>query len=522
MIKFWRKVPQLILIGMTVMACSGVNASSSDSVLETPLADQTTSVPASVGEPSGIASEKPEPGARPQNEITPSPDEHSTFPSTGTSQQSASRTQYQLHAVLDYENHHLKVEQNILYTNRSQDTLEDLLLVVEPSRYPDAFHLQSITWPDGQPVEYERDIGQVRVTLSQPLAPENPVQINLSYELALPSPDSDYYGRPVPFGYSPRQTNLVDWYPFLPPYVDGQGWLVHQAGFFGEHLVYPAADFHVSIELSSPNPDLVIAASAPAEQDGNTYGYHHLKARNFAWSVSHVYQVTEEQVGDVRVLSYAFPNHNEAGEAALETTSQALALYTQLFGPYPHKTLSVVEADFLDGMEYDGLYYLSHAFYNLYGGTQGEYLVAIAAHETAHQWFFGLVGSDQALEPWLDEALCTYSERLYYENISAQALDWWYQYRINYYQPRGWVDGSIYNPEGYRAYRDAIYLNGALFLDELRRLIGDRVFFELLADYVSQYSGSIANEEAFFNLLKNHTQADLTNLLGKYFADKDW
>jgi hypothetical protein len=394
--------------------------------------------------------------------------------------------------------------------------------VVEPSRYPDVFHLQSITLPDGQPVEYERDIGQVRLTLSQPLAPENRVQINLSYELALPSPDSDYYGRPVPFGYSPRQTNLVDWYPFLPPYIDGQGWLVHQAGFFGEHLVYPAADFQVSIQLSSPNPDLVIAASAPAEQDGNIYRYHHLKARNFAWSASHVYQVTEEQVGDVRVLSYAFPNHNEAADAALQTTSQALALYTQLFGPYPHKTLSVVEADFLDGMEYDGLYYLSHAFYNLYGGTQGEYLVAIAAHETAHQWFFGLVGNDQALEPWLDEALCTYSERLYYENISARALDWWYQYRINYYQPRGWVDGNIYNPEGYRAYRDAVYLNGALFLDELRSLMGDSAFFELLKDYVSQYSGSIANEEAFFNLLENHTQADLTNLLGKYFANKVW
>jgi hypothetical protein len=520
--RFWRKFAQLILIGMILMACSGVNPSSGDPVLEPSLPDQTTPVSATVGEPSAIDSETPEPGAQPQDGITPTPGETPLSQSEGALQASTSRTHYQIDAVLDYDNHHLVVEQSILYTNQSQDSLHDLLLVVEPSRYPEVFYLQSITWPDGQPVEYERDIGQVRVTIPQPLAPGTQIQINLAYELALPSPDSDFYGRPVPFGYSSRQTNLVDWYPFLPPYIDGQGWLLHEAGFFGEQLVYPLADFQVSIQLSRPNPDLVIATSASAEKDGQTYRYHHLKARNFAWSASHTYQVTEEQIGDVTVLSYAFPNHTEAGEAALKTTSQALALFSQLFGPYPHKTLSVVEADFLDGMEYDGLYFLSNAFYNLYGGTQGEYLVAIAAHETAHQWFFGLVGNDQALEPWLDEALCTYSERLYYENISAQALDWWYQYRVNYYQPRGWVDGSIYNPEGYRAYRDAVYLNGALFLDELRGLMGDSAFFELFKDYVSQNSGSIATEEAFFDLMKKYPRIGLTNLIEKYFADAHW
>lgn len=517
-----KKIAALILLGLAVTACSAVNLSSGDPDLDPTLQLQTSPGPTSVREPSASASQTLDPGAQPQNDLGPSSNGDSLSASSETSQQGASRTQYQLDAVLDYENHHLEVEQSIIFTNESQDTLHDLLLVVEPSRYPDVFHLQSITWPDGQPVEHQRDIGQLRVDLPEPLAPQHRIQINLVYELALPSPDSDFYGRPVPFGYSSRQTNLVDWYPFLPPYIDGQGWLLHQAGFFGEHLVYPVADFQVSIQLSSPNPDLVMAASAPAEQDGPWYRYSHLKARNFAWSASHIYQVTEEQVGDVQILSYAFPNHGHAGEAALKTTSQALALYSQLFAPYPHKTLTVVEADFLDGMEYDGLYFLSNAFYNLYGGTQAEYLVAIAAHETAHQWFFALVGNDQALNPWLDEALCTYSERLYYENISAEALDWWYQYRINYYQPRGWVDGSIYNPEGYRAYRDAVYLNGALFLDELRNLMGDSAFFELLKNYVSQYSGDIANEDAFFNLVKNHTKVDLTYLLEEYFADKNW
>ena len=86
----------------------------------------------------------------------------------------------------------------------------------------------------------------------------------------------------------------------------------------------------------------------------------------------------------------------------------------------------MVEADFLDGMEYDGLYFLSKGFYNLYSGGPADYLTAIAAHETSHQWWYSAIGNDQALEPWLDEALATYSERLFYENLHPEGLVWWW------------------------------------------------------------------------------------------------
>jgi aminopeptidase N len=143
---------------------------------------------------------------------------------------------------------------------------------------------------------------------------------------------------------------------------------------------------------------------------------------------------------------------------------------------------------------------------------------AIAAHETSHQWWYGLVGNDQALEPWLDEALATYSERLYYERLHPEALDWWWAYRINYYEPRGWVDGSIYNPEGYRAYRDAVYLNGAEFLEALRDQIGDQAFLAILKQYATENARQIATGEDFFHLLKPYAGEDLTHLIARYFA----
>jgi len=427
-------------------------------------------------------------------------------------------TQYDLRAILNYARHHLTVDEHITYTNRSGEPIDNLLLIVEPARYPGVFQLNSLSWSDSQPIlDYTREIGLIHIPLVEPLPPNESLRLSLSYELNLPSPSPSYYGRPVPFGYSSRQANLVDWYPFIPPYIPGEGWVAHTAGSFGEHLVYEVADFEVEIQLSNPNPDLIIAASAPAETAGEVQRYQMYGARNFSWSASDQYILSTTTVDSVAVLSYYFPVHAEAGEAVLQTTAEALVLYNTLFGSYPRKTLTVIEADFLDGMEYDGLYFLSKGFYNLYTGGPADYLTAIAAHETAHQWWYSAIGSDQALEPWLDEALSTYSERLFYENMQPQGLDWWWTYRIYYYEPRGWVDGSIYNPEGYRAYRDAVYLNGALFLEDLRNLIGDEPFFKFLHSYSQEYTHQIASGDDFFAILEDNSQTDISSLLDKYF-----
>ena len=432
----------------------------------------------------------------------------------------AAPPQYTLTAVLDYTSHHLAVQEQITYTNNTGVTLPDLVLMVDSTYYPNTFQLNNMSWGDGQVVEQVTwETGQVRLSLPRPLAPGEAVSLSISYELFLPSPTPSPEIRPVPFGYTARQTNLVDWYPFVAPYLPGEGWLAHQAGYFGEHLVYEKSDFQVKIQISDDRPELVVAAAAPAERDGTWYRYQHSNARNFAWSVSDQYQVSSVDIGGVTILSYYFPYHTQPGEAALQTTADAVKLYSSLYGAYPHPLLSVVEADFLDGMEYDGLYFLSNGFYNLHQGNPGEYLVAIAAHETAHQWFYGLVGNDQALEPWLDEAFCTYHEKIYYEHYAPEALDWWLNYRIQYFQPEGWVDSSIYNLRGYSAYRAAVYFSGALFLDELRGVLGDELFFGSLAGYVSDLTDHIATTDDFFAHLPVEKQADIAPLLEKYFSD---
>ncbi len=438
------------------------------------------------------------------------------------------RTHYRLDATLDYAAHRLEVQESITYTNTTPNRLGSLLLVVEATRYPTTFQLAGVFDSAGRPLKsYKLKDTYLTVDLPEPLASGASVQISLSYTLQLLDVTKLPSLRPYPLGYTAYQANFGDWYPFIPPYEAGKGWLKHNPSLWGEHLVYDLADFDVSVRLAGSQTNLVIPASALASIDGEWLRYHLEQARNFAWSASPYYQALTQTVrtGEGRsavVASYFYPLQAEAGKSLLDTMAKALPLYARLFGEYPHDTFTGVEGEFLDGQEYDGLFFLGKDFYNWHKDTQADFLVALAAHETAHQWWYGLVGSDQAMQPWLDEALCTYSERIYYENVFPDALEWWWAYRVDYYDPQGWVDTNIYDAPSvagqYKKYRDPVYLRGSQFLEELRGVMGDEAFFASLRDYVERYAYGRADAAGFFAIFKQHTRQDLGPLISKYFA----
>lgn len=502
---------------MALQPAAGAIATAGTAAAESALATMVAGTLAPTASPSPLPAT---PTFTPAPTATPAP---STVPGQPDPQVLNERTKYRLDVEFSYSERAGKVTEEIEYTNRSGDAIPELRLMVELAAYKDLFTITGLWWQDGQVVENPAwENIQVRVPLRQPLLPGESVGLKLTYEFRMPSQSEVAGERPLPIGYTIRQVNLVDWYPFIPPYRNGTGWLAHPPAYYGEHLVYDLADFEVNLRLTDPRSDLVVAASAAPEQDGDWLRYRHEGGRGFALSIGHEY-ITESAVVDgITITSYYFMFSPEAGKRALQTTVEAVKLYQELFGPYPHDTLAVIEADFFDGMEYDGLYFLSRAFYNTYNGGTDNYLVAIAAHETAHQWWYGIVGNDQANEPWLDEALATYTERLYYETYYPETLEWWWYYRINYYRPQGWVNTSVYNPQGtlqtYQDYRNAVYLNGAHFFEELRGAVGDEAFFAFLKDYTKQFAGQVALSNDFFALLSQHSSANIQPVLDKYFG----
>jgi aminopeptidase N len=297
--------------------------------------------------------------------------------------------------------------------------------------------------------------------------------------------------------------------------------VLHNPWYYGEHLTYEAADFDVSVTFTDGSTPVIAASGEEVTSTTATSREFKIEAgRTFALSFATEYRVLSKTVGDVTLYSYYFPPYERAANAVLNATAQSFEIYNQRFGPYPHKILSIVQGDFNDGMEYSGLYYHSKGIYNNYDGTLQNHLTAVSVHETAHQWWFEQVGNDQAFEPWLDEALATYSEIVYYETVQPSALtDWWWTYRFDPYKPLNQVDSRIYEGEGQRSYWNKVYLNGAHFLQDLRARIGDETFFAFLQDYLTQMNGKIATTDDFFRILRTHTSADLSDLIAQYFQN---
>ncbi len=432
------------------------------------------------------------------------------------------RPLYVIDASMDYEAKTLKVVQNITYPNTTAESLNDIILAVEPNLISRVFELNSVSVNGQELSTYTLDGQQLEITLPAPLPGGQSVKLGLAYNLNLPKivQGDPNVVRPQIFGVAQRQVNLVDWYPFVVPYVPGTGWVLHKPWFYGEHLVYPLADFDVSLRFSdSANLPVVAASAAPEVVDGGTR-YQLDSARNFSFSMGRQFQVLSQQVGDMTVYSYYLGDINKLpAQAALDASAKAAQTYTELFGPYPHATLSVIQGDFNDGMEYDGLFFLSNSFYNLYDNTEKNYLVMVAAHETSHQWWFGRVGSDQAQEPWLDEALASYCEKLFYEKNYPDDVKWWWYIRIDLYQPTGHIDTPLYDNSSEPLYMNATYRMGAHFFEDLRQQIGGEAFFAFLNDYSTQMNGKIATSADFFRILRTHTNADLSELLSKYFEN---
>jgi hypothetical protein len=426
---------------------------------------------------------------------------------------------YEIDVVMDYGRHFITVEETVTYPNRTGITLDALTLAVTPNLLPNCFDLLRLSIDHSPVTEYTLDGHRLDITLPTPLQPDSVLELTLRYTLSLP-----YLGQfnsidaPL-FGHTDAQTNLINWYPFIVPFVDGE-WVLHDPAPYADYLVYPVADYKVNLLFIGGETDLVVAASGGAETIEAFTRYHLEDARAFAFSISPRFEVATMKVGGTLISSYYLPGYRKPAEAAMKATAQAVELFSEQFGEYPRSTLSIVQADLSDSREFSGLSFISRNFYQLYDGTSKNYLTFAAVHTSAHQWWFDQVGNDQAMQPWLDESLATYSEMIYFEHTTANQLAYWQANRVDFFRPQGEIDASIYDVANYDIYKQSVYFNGVYFLQDLRERIGEYAFNNFMRDYYRQGSGNISTQEDFFRILDEHTEADISDLLERYFENR--
>jgi transcriptional regulator with XRE-family HTH domain len=455
-----------------------------------------------------------------QNHAEPTPTPGLPPTPTATPMPVYEGTSYEMDVFLDYIKHTLDVKQRIDYTNVTSETLPNLMLNIHPNHSRGTFELNEIKVDmDGelvQPEIFPLDV-TLRIELPRPLEPNEHVAVLMDYTLNLPKiqPDEEFSGGG--FGYSNRSVSLGNWYPVMAPYREDRGWYGLKYFPVGDPYVTEVADYNVTITTT---PGVIVAGTGSEIHEENIWHYEAEQARSFAFAASDKYQVASTEVGEVTVHSYFFPNNTEAGQVALETAAQAVELFTELYGPHPFADYRLVETEFAGGMEFSGVTFLGSAFYDQYDGTTRAPLIPLAAHEVAHQWFYGLVGNDQLTEPWLDEAPAEYSSLLYYERYLPEDVDWWWFYAVDQWAPTGKIDNLVYVFRDNREYMDAVYRRGAQFMRDLREAMGDPAFFGFLEEYQRRYAYRLAKSRDFFALVQEFTTADLVPLQEEYFRQR--
>lgn len=467
----------------------------------------TPYLPNATGEPQATAT----PAALPTEIAAPTPEEAETCPLPYfTSGQG--RDRYQLDAFLDTAGHALEAVENMTYTNQADVALDEIYLQVDPNRYPDAFHLAALKVGENESTTYTLEEHKMVLRLDAPLPPGCSVALDFSYTLTLPEQGGI-------FGYLENQTVLTNWYLFVPPYDPDVGWLLNAPGSYGEHWVFPYADYDVSLTLSSLEGGPQIAAPALPEISGNTYSYHLEGARSFSLAVIYDFNMVTETDDGVTYTVYYQTVPQQTAQTALQTLVNAVHLYGELYGPYPFSTLTMTELELYDGMEFDAQFFLSKEWFSTYDGTPKNNLVLLAAHETAHNWWYSQVGNDQAYDPWLDESLCVYSEMLYLEAYYPELVDWWWDFRVYNFEPEGPVNVTIYEYVQYEYYRRAVYLRGAEFIQAVRDELGDGQFFTFLQRYLATGQGQVMSPDGFFSVLAEVNPEAAETLRAEFFRD---
>lgn len=369
----------------------------------------------------------------------------------------------------------------------------------------------------------------VRVPLEKPLLPGESLVLELAFTGRVPqgfaSSNGSSYGI---YDYSGGMLKLANWFPILAAY-DEAGWHLDPFYNWGDAVYSETANFEVWI--TAPAEQVVVASGTELEQIANPDGTvtHHYTAelmRDFFVAMSPYLARLTAQVGSTQVNSYYFVGDELGGQKALEVGANALALFNERFGLYPFPELDLLETSlpWAGGVEYPGVVLISDKLYGPaeYMAKQELQFAMIVSHEVAHQWWYSLVGNDVIREPWLDEALATYSSGIYaQEFLGPRAYqDLLSDWEANWRRARAQVEAPITAPLD-RFYNNSIYYGivycgGALFYDELRAYLGDGPFFAGLQEYFRRFEYQVAKTNELLATFEEVSGRELDELYNRW------
>ena len=360
----------------------------------------------------------------------------------------------------------------------------------------------------------KKDKTLAKIRIPRPVHGGETLTLSMQFEVKLPK----IFAR---MGTAGPFVMAGQWFPKMSVYEPvgtrgrtTEGWNLHQ--YHGNSEFY--SDFGIySVRINVPQNYIVAATGFPTKpaslkDSRKIYQYYADDVHDFSWSASPNFTYAEEpfaasDVPGVRIKLYLDPAHKDLKERYFVAAKSALSAYSKAYGPYPYSTLSIIvppiEGNGAGGMEYPTLVTAFGA-----SSQDPDYdLERTVVHEIAHQYFYGIIASNELEEPWLDEAFASYAEDKLMEkeygvtaNLTVQSA------LITNPQPLNqdaWKFGSA------RDYALNSYTRGKLALLDIERQVGTKQMKKVMKTYALQYR------------FKHPTSADFQHVVEKV-TGKSW
>jgi hypothetical protein len=383
----------------------------------------------------------------------------------------------------------------------------------------------------------------LRVPLDQPVLPGAGTEVNVEWAAKVPQP----FART---GYVGDYYFIAQWFPKLGVLED-EGWNTHQfhsaTEFFADYGVYNVAitvptGFVVGATGCSTDPlppSTPACATSPGKENQDGTATHRFRAEDvhdFAWTASpDTIDLTRTfqhpTLPSVQVRLLLRPERRDQAERYFAITDATLRLYGEWFGAYPYGYATVVDPAFQsqsDGMEYP-TFFTGRGRWLAPATVQTPEMTT--AHEAGHQWWYGMVGSNEFEHAWLDEGLNTYATaRVLDEAFSPNFIEQRFFGAFIPWPITGVTFGRLDNDRmtGYRdnAETDAqstptwrywpstatfiSYNKTALWLHTLENQLGWPTVQKILATYFERWKFRHPKPDDFFAVVNEVSGTDLT------------
>jgi|HubBroStandDraft_2_1064218.scaffolds.fasta_scaffold00175_2 hypothetical protein len=367
--------------------------------------------------------------------------------------------------------------------------------------------------------ENKDDRTVMQVHLPKPIPPDGYVQFKIKFHDQFPETmERTGWNRDFVLG--------GQWFPKVGVWWHG-AWNCHQFHAYTEFF----ADFGVyDVKLTVPQYEVVgasgIEASSVNNPDGTkTVAYHGDDIHDFAWTASPHYliynDIFQSSVGPVKLRILMQPAHWNQAERHARIAKETMERFDRWYGPYPYKTLTIVDPE--PGSEAMGMEYPTF----ITGGTSWfmpkGLLVpeGVVEHEFGHQYWYGMVATNEFEDAWMDEGINQYSEAKVMDSIFGPAtsvLNLWGitagerdQDRL-FYEASADLDSMAQNGWqyfNYNSYGGITYGKTALILLSLENVIGEDTMRQAMHTYFLRYRFTHPTKEDFLKTIEEVSGKDL-------------